>query len=50
MKKFSHDEWVQKFSNTIFTVKESADLQSLLDSLTDLQESIDNFTYQFKLD
>ena len=43
-------EFRDEISNTIFTVKESADLQSLLDSLTDLQESIDNFTYQFKLD
>jgi DNA-binding ferritin-like protein len=37
-------------SNTIANIKLDSNLESILDSLTDLQEAIDNFSYQFKLD
>lgn len=39
-----------EISNTIANVKLDSNLESILDSLTDLQEAIDNFSYQFKLD
>lgn len=43
-------EYRDEVSDTIFSVKDSADLQSVLDGLTDLQEDIDQFIYRFKLD
>ncbi len=40
----------ENVSMCIAYVKDSADLQSTLDGLTDLQEEIDQFVYRFKLD
>lgn len=43
-------EFREDVSGAIMFVKDSADLQSMLDGLTDLQEEIDQFIYRFKLD
>ena len=43
-------EFRDEVSNAIANVKLDSNLESILDSLTDLQEAIDNFSYQFKLD
>lgn len=39
-----------EISEAIFYVKDNAELQTMLDALTDIQESIDQFVYRFKLD
>ena len=43
-------EFREEISGAIMFVKDSADLQSMLDGLVDLQESVDSFVYKFKLD
>lgn len=43
-------EFRDEVSGVISQVTGNPDLQSMLDGLVDIQEAIDNFTYQFKLD
>lgn len=43
-------EFREEISGAIMFVKDSADLQSMLDGLVDLQETVDSFVYKFKLD
>lgn len=43
-------EFREEVSGVIMYVKDGADYQSMLDGLVDLQETIDQFVYRFKLD